>query len=176
MNIKHYLLLNLALTPLISNSYQKLENHTVKKATQAYYSSIEILGLQPKPDYQLSQIDTLLNQYAEQNNLPKQLLHGIALTESNKTPFLTSSKGAIGLMQIMPMHLKACNLKAKSELYDVEKNIKCSAQLLKELNAQTNGKLPDILCRYNSGKPCSTKSPQETKNYLIKFLENLNLT
>lgn len=90
----------------------------------------------------------------------------VAHVESRFNPSIKSKKGAIGIMQVMPEHLKFCNLKSKEELEDPFKNIRCGLKIL-AANLTQAGTVPNGLRIYNAGKVVNYP---ETEQYVKDVL------
>lgn len=84
---------------------------------------------------------------AERLRLSPSLLGAVLLIENTPLdPSAVSSQGAIGLMQVMPVHRGSYG--CPSDLVDVETNICHGASILKQMVRRTNS-LPLALKRYN---------------------------
>jgi len=140
-----------------------------EKSIGLYYTLLDSLGLQEQPS-QLS-YERMIELTAKQYEVPPQLALAIAVVESNIDPEAISPKGATGIMQVMPMHVKTCGLDSRQDLFNARKNIECGIIVLKD--ALNNRSVTDALCMYNSGRMCSDRSPQETKQYVGKVLNNV---
>jgi len=136
-----------------------------------YYTLIDRIGLQEIPS-QLT-YDRMIELAAEKHGVPAQLAHAIAVTESNINPEAVSHAGAIGIMQVMPMHVKTCGLDSRQDLFNAKKNIECGVIVLKD--ALKDRSVTDALCIYNSGRVCSDRSMLETKRYVGKVFNNMRL-
>lgn len=157
--------------PVVSHLYLKFEEVAVSKAVASYYGTLEKVGLQPKPSDRT--YDRMIDAAADKVGIPRRLLHGVALQESQKNPEATSKVGARGLLQVMPFNAKRCGLEPQ-DLYNAQLNIACGALILAQ-NLKGNT-VSDALCIYNSGKKCSESSPLETKKYLLKVLDQIPLS
>lgn len=116
----------------------------------------------------------MMEESARAYGVPVQLIHAVALTESNMNPEAISPVGARGIMQVMHFWTKKCGLNSPQELFIAKNNIECGVYILSK-NLKEAGNTADALCMYNSGRKCSDNSPAETKGYLVKVLKNLNL-
>jgi soluble lytic murein transglycosylase-like protein len=157
--------------PIVSRVYLKTEQKVRQYSMQLYQSGLNAMGLQPIPSE--ATFNEMIDRAAERHRVPKALVHSIAVTESAKNPEATSKSGARGIMQVMPFNASRCGIEPY-ELYNPKLNIECGVKILAE-NLKNNS-VPNALCLYNSGKPCSKSSPQETKDYLVKVLENLPMS
>ncbi len=86
------------------------------------------------------------------------LVNSIIYVESKFDSKVTSNKGAIGLMQIMPKtgvwiadNLGYDNFEV-DELYDPEVNVRCGCWYLSELMKKFDGNLIAVLAAYNGGE------------------------
>jgi soluble lytic murein transglycosylase-like protein len=86
---------------------------------------------------------------AERNRLSPSLLAAVLLIEN--APFDTtaiSSQGAVGLMQVMPVHIGSYGCPSK-DLHSVEANICHGARILQTYIRRSKGVVPLALKRYN---------------------------
>ncbi len=77
------------------------------------------------------------------------LLHAVISTESGYEPGAISSKGAIGLMQVMPNTGKRYGA---SNLNDPRQNVNAGARYLRDLLHQFDNDLSLVLAAYNAGE------------------------
>lgn len=85
---------------------------------------------------------------AEKYDLPQELLEAIGYHESRFKAGVTSSAGAMGIMQLMPQTAKAMGVKDAYNPYD---NIMGGAKLLKNLSDLYKGDLKLTLAAYAAG-------------------------
>jgi soluble lytic murein transglycosylase-like protein len=101
---------------------------------------------------------SLIDKYAQQQNLDPNLVAAVIFEESGGNPQAYSSSGAVGLMQIMPRDGLAANFTCGSspcfssrpsmnELYDPESNISYGTRMLGSLYNKY-GNLRDALLAY----------------------------
>jgi soluble lytic murein transglycosylase-like protein len=86
---------------------------------------------------------------AERNRLSPSLLAAVLLIEN--APFDTtaiSSQGAVGLMQVMPVHIGSYGCPSR-DLHSVEANICHGARILQTYIRRAKGEVPLALKRYN---------------------------
>jgi soluble lytic murein transglycosylase-like protein len=94
------------------------------------------------------QIETLIAKYSALNGLDPAVVRAVIKAESDGNPKDVSSKGAMGLMQLMPEELKAYGVK---DPFDVEQNIMGGTRQLAEKLKIFNGDLRLALAAYNAG-------------------------
>jgi len=105
-------------------------------------------------------------------DLDPSLVHAVIKTESNGNPWAVSSKGAMGLMQLMPT---TANDLAVRNPFDPEENIEGGSRYLRYLIEKFRGDLTLALAAYNAGPKAVERAgsvPQitETKQYVKKVL------
>jgi len=102
---------------------------------------------------------------------------GLALaeTESSFNPNAVSSKGAIGIMQIMPLTAKKKYGIEKFRLYNPEINIKIGLHFLDSLIKRYKGRVDIALSHYNGGSAVGVwpkvKIIPVTYSYVVKVLK-----
>jgi soluble lytic murein transglycosylase-like protein len=80
------------------------------------------------------------------------LLDAIVRQESGFNPAARSSKGALGLMQLMPATARDLGVRDPSRLTrDPALNLATGAAYLKRLQAQLGDDVPTVLAAYNAG-------------------------
>jgi len=94
-------------------------------------------------------IVSLIATYAEQFALDPALLQAIIKVESNFNSDAVSSKGAIGLMQLMPLTAAAFHV---LDPFDPKDNIRAGAALLRGLLDRFGGDLSLALAAYHVGE------------------------
>lgn len=110
-------------------------------------------------DGALSPYDDIFIRKGEAYDLDWRLLAGIAYIESNFRPDIISSRGPIGLMQLMPQTVRSYGY-TPEEATDAEVNVEMAAKLMHNLCNLVNNRVPgvshdDMLCfalaGYNAG-------------------------
>lgn len=92
--------------------------------------------------------DALIESIAKDYGLESSLIHSIIRTESNYDPNAVSSKGAIGLMQLMPETAEKYGVK---DLYDPRQNILGGVKYLRDLISSFGRSTDYVLAAYNAG-------------------------
>lgn len=96
-----------------------------------------------------------------------ELVLSVILVESNARRTAHSKAGAVGLMQIVPVHhIKSLNsagiLQDKSELWNAERNIMAGTYILM-CYAMSSESVKEALARYNAGRRIATGLPYAKK-------------
>lgn len=108
---------------------------------------------------------------AQENQIDINLIHAIISVESNYNPRALSSKGAVGLMQLMPSTARRFGV---VDIYDPSQNIHGGARYLAYLLKLFNNDKKLAVAAYNSGEQSvikyGLKIPpfRETTNYVSK--------
>ena len=96
-----------------------------------------------------SKYDTLIDHYAEKHNVDPVLVRAVIQVESNFNPECVSTKGARGLMQLMPGTAKRFGV---TKIHDPEQNIRGGVRYLALLLDLFRNDLPRVLAAYNAGE------------------------
>lgn len=133
--------------------------------------------LDTKKKYKISKkskaYNKLIKKVAKKYQLPPALLHAMVKVESAYNPRAVSPKGAVGLMQLMPMTAKRFKV---SNRYDPEQNLQAGAEYLTYLLKLFNKDLRLAIAAYNAGegsvKKYGNKIPpyRETRAYVTKVM------
>lgn len=119
---------------------------------------------------------TLASQVAYKYGIDRGLFHALITQESAWDPYAISSKGAVGLMQIMPYTGKnECGLDSHV-LFDPEFNLHCGAYYLSKLLKRFND-VELALAAYNSGETRVARLGRvprirETQRYVKQIMKN----
>lgn len=122
--------------------------------------------------------DGFIKNVAAKYGVEAPLIHSIILAESNYNEFAISSKGAVGLMQLMPETARHYGVK---NLYNPTENIEGGVRYLKHLMDYYNRDLELSLAAYNAGPEAVAKYGgvppyPETKRYIKKVKTYLSQT
>ncbi len=133
---------------------------------------IELRAPPQKPGDSFS---SLIDKYARQHNLDPKLVRRLIEVESNFDPSCISSKGAMGLMQLMPETAQELGVENP---FDPEQNISGGTRYLAQMIERAGGNLAHALAAYNAG-PTTVRDYggippyPETRNYIKKILGKL---
>ncbi|MFN8057538.1 MAG: lytic transglycosylase domain-containing protein [Vicinamibacterales bacterium] len=114
--------------------------------------------------------DALIKSVATRNQVDPELIHAVIVAESGYAPRARSSKGAMGLMQLMPGTAREYALRNP---YDPAANIEVGARHLKKLLDRFT--LPLALAAYNAGEGAVVKFGgippfRETRQYVDRVV------
>jgi len=114
-------------------------------------------------------IDQAVEKIAAQHGLRPELLHSVIKVESNYNPNAVSSKGALGLMQLIPATARRFGV---ADVFDPVENIQGGARYLRYLLDLYNWDFRLALAAYNAGEAAVAKFGgvppyAETRNYLV---------
>ena len=120
-----------------------------------------------------AEYDELIRRIAQKYRVEHTLIHSIIRAESNYDRFAVSSKGALGLMQLMPATAIQYGVK---NVFDPTENIEGGVKYLKDLIQLYNGKTKLVLAAYNAGQEAVKKYNgippyRETRNYISKIMD-----
>ncbi len=132
-------------------------------------TSLRPLSGEPTPE-----MLALVDKYATQNGLDPNLVKAVIRTESDWNVNETSSKGAKGLMQLMP---EDCEAYGVSDPLDPEQNIRAGTKQLADKLKKFGGNVDLALAAYNAGSGAvhhykGVPPFTETQNYVRKVHRN----
>ena len=119
--------------------------------------------------------DNIIKEASEKYSVPEYLIKAVIKQESNYMPNAISSKGAIGLMQIMPSTGALLGVDDKELLKDPYINIMTGTKYLSQMLNRYDGRLDLSLSAYNAGPNLIDKLQRipnidETKNYVKNII------
>jgi len=122
-----------------------------------------------------SQVDSLVEHAAKRQDLDKETLRAVMQQESAFRPCAISSKGAMGLMQLMPATASQFGV---SNPFDPAGNVEAGAAFLKQLLVRYGGDLALALGAYNAGPAkvdaaAGVPNIPETQDYVKQVLSTL---
>jgi soluble lytic murein transglycosylase-like protein len=127
-------------------------------------------------------INNAIDLASKKYGVDKNLIRAIIKQESNFNPNAVSSAGAMGLMQLMPENLKEDGV---TDPFNIEQNIDGGTKQLKGYLQRYNNNVEMALMAYNAGPGTVQKRgvksvadlykmPAETRNYVVKIMNNLS--
>ncbi len=156
---------NLGLADEMFESLKKdLHNHRQKNSTVGNKQKTATPNLMEK-------IESAVKKASKMYSVPVKLINSIIKAESDFNPAAISSKGAVGLMQLMP---KTAKDMGAENLSDIDENILAGTKYLSNLMKQfKNEKM--AIAAYNAGPSNVNKYNglppfKETRNYVKKVL------
>lgn len=118
----------------------------------------------------------LIEQVALEVGVEARLLHAVVKAESAYNPVAISSKGARGLMQLLPTTAERFGASG-DRLMEPDVNLRAGARYLSNLLSIFNGRLPLVLAAYNAGEGAVRRYGnaippyRETQAYVLKVLQ-----
>jgi soluble lytic murein transglycosylase-like protein len=91
---------------------------------------------------------TLINGAAHTSGLEPALIQAVLVAESGADPNAVSSRGASGLMQLMPATARQYGVQ---NVFDPEQNIRAGSRYLRDLKDRYRNDLSLVLAAYNAG-------------------------
>jgi hypothetical protein len=118
-----------------------------------------------------AQIDRYINEAAARHHVDPNLVRALVKVESNFNPRAVSSKGAMGLMQLMPATARMYEVRNP---FDAAQNVDAGVRHLKGLLENFGGDVPLSLAAYNAGQGAVERSRgippyTETRNYVRRI-------
>jgi soluble lytic murein transglycosylase-like protein len=121
-----------------------------------------------------AEIDRYINEASARHHVDPNLVRALVKVESNFNPHAVSSKGAMGLMQLMPATARMYELRNP---FDAAQNVDAGVRHLKGLLQNFRGDVSLSLAAYNAGQGAVERTGgippyTETRNY-VKRITNL---
>ncbi len=160
----------------IENQFQSLMSYGVQKPDEDFQKILDstIKNSKNPSSVSRSEINDLIDKYAEKNGLDADFVKAVIKQESGFNPEATSHCGAMGLMQLMPSTAKGLGV---TNAYDAEQNIEGGTKYLKGLMDRFDNNKSLALAAYNAGPNAVKKYGgippyMETQNYVKSVLGN----
>ncbi len=173
--------INRQLFSIVLNSSEKELDLPALKIISDYAALKNIAGgnvsinrhISPKKNAQKIDInlEKIIEKAALKYDVDADLIKSVIKAESNFDPQATSSKGAMGLMQLMPETAKDLGVKNS---YDVEQNVMGGTSYLKSLLERYGGKVDLALAAYNWGMGNLERSPHHLPDETINYVARVN--
>jgi soluble lytic murein transglycosylase-like protein len=125
---------------------------------------IESEGRQVTATGETGNYDAIIEAAAEQFKVPSALIKAVIKQESNFDPSAVSSKGAMGLMQLMP---QTAELLRVNDPFNPDENIFAGTRYLVNMINRYSGNINKALAAYNAG-------PQKVQDEIPKIPETQN--
>jgi soluble lytic murein transglycosylase-like protein len=108
---------------------------------------------------------TAISKSANKHGVDPELIEALIAVESGFNTYAISSKGARGLMQLMPETAKRYGMKNEQELHVPAKNIDMGVRHLKDLLNLHQGQVTLAIASYNAGQGAVSKHGQRIPQY-----------
>jgi soluble lytic murein transglycosylase-like protein len=130
-------------------------------------------GNAPVTTYTSKQIDDAIDVAAQRHNVDPNLVRAVVKVESDFNPHAVSRKGAMGLMQLMPVTARQLNV---TNPFDPQQNVDAGVRHLKRLLQDFGGNVPLSLAAYNAGENAVRRqsgipSYAETRSYVRRITQ-----
>ncbi|MCL1875272.1 MAG: lytic transglycosylase domain-containing protein [Synergistaceae bacterium] len=176
---------NIEVTPAKKSRFVDLleeEENRIKGSVS--FPSLEIDSYDPsnakipgaKRKVSKSEWEKYITRYAKEYGVDEDLIRAVIKVESANNPGALSSKGAMGLMQLMPNTAKMLGVK---DAWDPEQNIRGGVKYLSQLSDKFDGDIVKMLAGYNAGPSkvdqfSGVPPYAETENYVKKVMALLS--
>jgi hypothetical protein len=122
-----------------------------------------------------TQLNEMVSRIAVREGVETPLVQSVIRAESNYNPDAVSTKGALGIMQLIPATAKRFGV---SDAFDPEENIQGGVRYLKFLLDYYQGDYAKAIAAYNAGEGAVDKYHgippfAETQNYVVQVARNL---
>ena len=144
---------------------------------ELFIPSLVSLNHSDCPLLESSKVEELVSSAGQKQSLDPALLKAVIRQESGFKPCAVSSKGAQGLMQLMPSTARELHV---SDPFDPVQNVHAGAAYLRQLLNRYQGDLRLALAGYNAGPAradhgIDANLPTETQNYVATILAELGV-
>jgi len=157
--------------------YRPGDSHVAATLKQALSQEVPVSDQRRTYSLSLSaQLDDMVEYYANYYDVRPELIMAVIRAESNFDPSAVSSKGAMGLMQLMPRTAEAMNI---TDAFDPQQNIGGGTQYLSRLLKMFGGDERLAVAAYNAGpgrvKQYGGIPPfRETKAYVARVFRHVD--
>lgn len=150
-----------------SGGFEKTLNDNIQKLNNTGYKK-------NNEDISVNEIKEIAGNYAASNGIPSSLVNAVIKTESGFNPLAVSDKGAMGLMQLMPVVMKTFGV---TDPFNIHENISGGVSYLKTLLEKYNWDYKKALAAYNAGEAAVDKNGGippivETKEFVKKVIDS----
>jgi soluble lytic murein transglycosylase-like protein len=118
-----------------------------------------------------NEIDRIIDHAAQKYDIDPNLIYSVIQVESNFNPSAISSKGAKGLMQLMPETAKELGVE---NAYNAHDNVMGGTRYLRMLLDRYDGQVDLALAAYNWGMGNVEKNPGKLPAETLDYLEKVN--
>lgn len=158
---------NYAIAGEHSGGFEKTLNDNIQKINNAEQKKLN-------GNISVNEIKEIADSYAVKNGVPASLVNAVIKTESGFNPLAVSDKGAMGLMQLMPVVMKTFGV---NDPFNIHENISGGVSFLKSLLEKYNWDYKKALAAYNAGEAAVDKSGGippiiETKEFVKKVIDS----
>jgi len=150
-------------------NFDWMENSAVERQVELYVSKIQQATPQKMQGSSRTEINNIIAHASKTYKVDPDLVEAVVRAESDFNVNCTSSKGAKGLMQLMPETAKELGVK---DSYDPVENIMAGTRYLKGLLDRYDGNVALALAAYNWGmgnlERHPERLPRETQTYIAR--------